>query len=234
MQNVNTKTCKKCGKILPLEEFDIVPSMKDKHSNTCKNCVRERKGAKRTPDTLFCPVCKKELPYYEFKIARKSKTGRMWCCKKCESSNTTVSKNNFRKAHDEVFRNSISAQSRTSRQKHIIHNMWKAAKSRADKKGIEFNIEESDIIIPNICPLLEVPFKFGDKNNYDYSPSLDRIDNTKGYIKGNIQVISKKANTMKSSATLQELNTFCKNILRYSPIYTEKESIELENKESLG
>ena len=230
---MKNKICKKCGKTLPLDEFDIVPSMKDKHSNTCKNCVRERKGSLRTPDTLFCPVCKRELPYYKFKIAKKSKTGRMWCCKECEATNT-LSKNNFRKTYDEEFKNLIFVQNKNSRQKHIVHNMWKSAKSRANKKGIDFNIEESDIIIPDVCPLLEVPLKFGDKTNYDYSPSLDRIDNTKGYIKGNIQVISKKANTMKNSATLQELTTFCKNILRYSPIYTEKESIELENKESLG
>lgn len=88
----------------------------------------------------------------------------------------------------------------------------------------------------NLLPIEEfyqVPLEFGTKSNYDYSPSLDRIDNTKGYIKGNIQVISKKANTMKSSATLQELQTFAKNILRYSPSYTENEGIEVEDKEPL-
>lgn len=47
-------------------------------------------------------------------------------------------------------------------------------------------------------------------------------------------VISSKANKMKNSATLHELQMFCKNILRYSPNYTENESIEQENKESLG
>jgi len=39
----------------------------------------------------------------------------------------------------------------------------------------------------------------------DNSPSLDRLDNTKGYIKGNIVVISNKANRLKGDATLQEL-----------------------------
>lgn len=40
-----------------------------------------------------------------------------------------------------------------------------------------------------------------------------------------------KANTMKNSATPEELRNFCKNILRYSPNYTEKESTESEDKE---
>lgn len=38
---------------------------------------------------------------------------------------------------------------------------------------------------------------------------------------------------MKSSATIEELQTFCKNILRYSPSYTKKEGIEVEDKEPL-
>lgn len=112
--------------------------------------------------------------------------------------------------------------------------MFTAAKYRAEQKGIEFDIDIDDIIIPDKCPILECDFVYGTSNNYSYSPSLDRIDNSKGYIKGNIQVISSKANTMKNSATQEELVKFCKNILRYSPTYTKNESIDLEDKEPLG
>ena len=93
-------------------------------------------------------------------------------------------------------------------------------------------IEFADIVIPEKCPILECPFIYGTSENYDYSPSLDRIDNSKGYIKGNIQVISTKANKMKNSATQEELINFCKNILRYSPNCSKE--TEQENKESLG
>ena len=65
-----------------------------------------------------------------------------------------------------------------------------------------------------MCPILEVPLEFGTKGNYEFSPSIDRIDNSKGYVKGNIQIISKKANSMKNSASAEELRTFCKNILK--------------------
>ena len=157
----------------------------------------------------------------------------MWCCKHCHESNPGISENNFRKKYDESFKAKIYAQKRESRLRNFVHAMWKSAYNRAKIKGIEFNIEESDIIIPERCPLLNIPLEFGTKADYNASPSLDRIDNTKGYIKGNIWVISKKANTMKNSATLKELYTFCKNILRYSPSYTKKEGIEVEDKEPL-
>ena len=70
------------------------------------------------------------------------------------------------------------------------------AKYRAKQKGLDFNITKEDIVIPDICPLLGTPMK---------SPSLDRIDPTKGYIKGNVWVISNRANTLKNDASLQEL-----------------------------
>lgn len=155
----------------------------------------------------------------------------MWCCKECYNSNPGISQNNYRKKFDIEFKTLIYTQKRESRLRNFVHSMWKAAKKRAKERELDFNIEESDIVIPKMCPILEVPLEFGTKSNYDYSPSLDRIDNTKGYIKGNIQVISKKANTMKNSATLQELETFCKNILRYSPNYTKEEGIESKDKE---
>ena len=91
--------------------------------------------------------------------------------------------------------------------------MHSRAKSRAKKRGIEFNIDKSDIDIPIICPILGIPiikeYKKGKKNGpTSNSPSLDRIDNSKGYTKGNIRVISHKANTMKHNATKEELIQF--------------------------
>lgn len=230
---METKVCIKCNQELPLSEFYKVPSMKSDLDNSCKNCRREEKTGHRTPDTLYCPVCKRELPYYNFDAARKSSTGRMWCCKECYDSKPPIADNHFRAKYDPSFKNMLFEQKRASRIRNFVHALWRAAKDRADRRGLEFNIEESDIIIPKICPLLNIPIEFGTKENYNNSPSLDRIDNTKGYIKGNIWVISKKANTMKNSATLEELHTFCTNMLRYSPSFTKQEGKETEDKEPL-
>lgn len=231
---METKVCIKCNQKLPLSEFYKVPSMKSGLDNSCKNCRREMKTGHRTSNILYCPVCKRSLPYYNFDIAKKSTTGRMWCCKECYESKPSISDNHFRARYDSDFKSMLYRQKRDSRIKNFIHSMWKSAKNRAAKKGLEFNIEESDIIIPAICPLLNIPIMFGTRKDYNSSPSIDRIDNTKGYIKGNIWIISKKANTMKNSATLEELHTFCTNMLRYSPNYIKDEDIDLKDKEPLG
>jgi hypothetical protein len=45
----------------------------------------------------------------------------------------------------------------------------------------------------------------GTPGNRNASPSLDRIDPSQGYIKGNVVVISHKANRLKNDAGLAEL-----------------------------
>lgn len=76
---------------------------------------------------------------------------------------------------------------------------------RAKVKGLEINISKEDLIIPGICPILKIPIKRTLGQATDGSPSVDRIDPHKGYIKGNVQVISMRANTLKNNATVQEL-----------------------------
>lgn len=77
-------------------------------------------------------------------------------------------------------------------------------KSKSKRFGYEFNLDLSDIVIPEYCPVLGIKLSFDNEN--DAKPSIDRIDNTKGYVKGNIIVVSGRANRIKSDATLQELN----------------------------
>jgi hypothetical protein len=83
--------------------------------------------------------------------------------------------------------------------------MLTGARTRAKALGLEFNLEESDITIPETCPVLGMPLVFGRLTRNDNSPSLDRIDNTKGYVKGNVVVISMRANRLKNNGTLEEL-----------------------------
>lgn len=96
----------------------------------------------------------------------------------------------------------------------ISKKLYQQCKNRAIRKNIEFTININDIIIPNKCPYLNTEFIVGVKNNYEYTHSLDRIDNSKGYIPGNVEVVTKKANSMKNGATKEELILFAKNILK--------------------
>jgi hypothetical protein len=91
-------------------------------------------------------------------------------------------------------------------------NMLDRSKSRAKKKGFEHNITLDDINIPEFCPLLGIPLFAGQNSVCPNSPTLDRIDSAKGYVKGNVWVISYKANTIKSNATIEELEAIASKL----------------------
>lgn len=98
--------------------------------------------------------------------------------------------------------------------------MHQRAKMRCKVTGREFNITPDDIIIPDRCPILGIKLNMnsGKPGAYRNSPSLDRKDNSKGYTKDNIQVVSQLANAMKCHATKEELLMFAQWILKtYSP-----------------
>lgn len=186
----------------------------------------------RVLETRKCINCGKE---FTVKTATaKSSSKRQMFCQDCCSNLTLWERRVIRMKTFPEERQKYLGQKRQEFLRDYKRNMLAGARRRASLKGIDFNITEDDIVIPSICPILEVPLIIGTKDNYEYSPSLDRIDNSKGYIKGNIQVISKKANSMKNSATLGELKAFCRNVLRYSLTTMEQEHSELQDKEPVG
>lgn len=93
--------------------------------------------------------------------------------------------------------------------------MHQRAKQRCKKSGLEFSISVDDIVIPDVCPILGIKLNMnsGRSGAYKNSPSLDRIDNTKGYTPDNIQVISQLANAMKGAASNDELLAFAKWVI---------------------
>jgi hypothetical protein len=110
--------------------------------------------------------------------------------KRCKGGINTVCKD---------CRKPVSKQQWTS----IPYNkrMLARTKSRATLRGLPFELTLEDINIPEVCPVFNVPMVVGTV----YTPSIDRIDSTKGYTKDNIQVISYRANLLKNNATLIEL-----------------------------
>jgi len=85
--------------------------------------------------------------------------------------------------------------------------LFNSARWRAKRKGIPFELTMDDILIPSKCPVLDIPLvkAMGLRGGKENSPTVDRIRNEGGYTKDNFWIISKKANTMKSNASLEEL-----------------------------
>lgn len=82
--------------------------------------------------------------------------------------------------------------------------MMIAARYRAKLLGLPFTLVEADIIIPDFCPVLGMALEFGIRNA-DYSPSMDRVIPSLGYVPSNIRIISRRANAIKRNATLEEV-----------------------------
>ena len=87
--------------------------------------------------------------------------------------------------------------------------MWYSAKKRAKARDLPFDITPLDIHIPERCPVLGVKLVVGVGRGpgigpAENAPTLDRIDPSRGYVRGNIAVISWRANRVKDNATAAE------------------------------
>lgn len=146
---------------------------------------------------MLCSRCNEYKLPHEFSVAKRApklrfdvtNTGRACRCRVCENAR-----------HASAKKSDLRLQ------------MFYGAKHRAKKAGLEFSITLEDIKIPETCPVLGIPIytsvgsgKGITPKILENSPSLDRIDNSKGYTPDNVKVISLRANVLKKDATLQEI-----------------------------
>src|SRR3954469_17279117 len=90
------------------------------------------------------------------------------------------------------------------------NSMVKSSWVRAGQQNLSHNITIEDIIIPKFCPVLGIRIKKTLGKRTGHSPSLDRIIPKLGYVKGNIIVISWRANDLKKDASVEELQLLAK------------------------
>jgi len=93
---------------------------------------------------------------------------------------------------------------RTQRRLRPAIALHSRARQRAARRGLPFDLNVSDVIVPPICPALGVPIIVGETRSPN-SPSLDRIRPTLGYVRGNTRVISDKANRLKAALDVEGL-----------------------------
>lgn len=119
------------------------------------------------------------------------------------------------KKSDPVYRAKCSAASSASAKKAWLSKpkvlMVQRAKAKCKKLGLPFNLSPDDFEIPEWCPLLNIKMERGTGQATMASPELDRIVPSLGYVKGNVWVISRRANTIKSNASINEIKLLVAN-----------------------
>lgn len=180
----------------------------------------------------LCKLCKQDLPYSFFSKKSSAKDGYFSRCKNCESQ---VKRKRYAENKEQILeqckrsyqkhresrlkqkkeyslknKNETSARKKKDRKINPLKSLLREAKSRAKVKNLEFNLTIEDLILPTFCPILGIKLEVSNEKFSDNSPSLDRIDNSKGYVAGNVWVISLLANQMKRTATREQLIAFGK------------------------
>ena len=190
------KTCSTCKQTKPKADFNRNRSTATGIHYECRECekagrvsaiaknIATNNGRRKefgAEHLKKCTSCKEHKPAAEFTNDMTRYDGLKTTCKTCSSE--------------------LSKQWRSN---NLAKALFKSAKYGAKKRGIEFAITVDDIQIPDRCPIFGFKMEFGGKRST--SPSIDRIDNSKGYVPGNIVVVSVKANHVKSDCTLAELH----------------------------
>lgn len=104
-----------------------------------------------------------------------------------------------------AFNEKAAARIRADRRANPVAHMLTRARVRAKERGVPFDITKDDVVLPTKCPVFGKKLSIGDGAPHAWSPELDRIVPSKGYVKGNVIVVSRKANRIKTDATPEDV-----------------------------
>lgn len=133
------------------------------------------------PDKYFCKYCEQPKLPEDMEVGQRGKISQS-CCKSCRWARQAQ----WKREHTDVF-------------------LVQLARRRSREDGTPFNIVAEDIFIPEYCPALGIKLEKGNGKIHDASATIDRLKPELGYIKGNVAVISYKANRMRNNGTAEEL-----------------------------
>ena len=151
-----------------------------------KTRKRVRINARAPSDSFTCTMCNVNKVYTEFGPKKNGwpdleGNTHKWHCKACDC-----------KYNAELHMKNPHAR------------LFLLAKRRAEQKNMEFTLTKEIVKAKfpkdNMCPVLKEPFQFGIENKH-YNPTIDRIDNTKGYTPENIMIVSYRVNSIKRDCT---------------------------------
>lgn len=159
--------------------------------------------------------------YYQKNKERLSEKNREYAILNKEKINT------YRRIYDAHNKDRNDESKRRWSDNNYLQIKLSSCKRRALEKSLPFDIELSDLEVPHICPILHIPIRISSTGRLcDNSPSVDRIIPEMGYTKGNVQMISNKANRMKTDATPLELILFAAWVLDNFDIDVYKNELE--------
>lgn len=100
-----------------------------------------------------------------------------------------------------------------------MYKQWWQARKRAARKGVPFELTESDIekLLVDTCPVLGLKLESGDATGRGTSPSINRIVPELGYVLGNVEIISTRANRMINDGTIHEHELALEHMKRTVP-----------------
>jgi hypothetical protein len=132
----------------------------------------------------YCSGCATHKPFSGFSKNRVMKDGYANWCKACLKSLWQKPENLLRRKERRLV--------------NYANTLYVETKSRARLSNIEFNLDKEDITIPDVCPVLGIPLIVSLHGRTNNTPTVDKIIPSKGYVKGNVKVVSWLVNNIKS------------------------------------